>query len=193
MSELEEKLHHRMPEVRLQVNYLRPEKVYDAVADDRADVGLVSYPEPTREIAVIQWREEEMVLAAAPSHPLAGRNRIEPPDLEDTEFISFDDDLPIAREIARYLRAHDVTVRSTMHFDNLQTIKEAVMHGSAVSIVPRRILRTEVASGRIAAVALAKPLYRPLGIIHRKRKRFAPSVQAVLEMLQESSEPAAVV
>jgi DNA-binding transcriptional LysR family regulator len=192
MSHLEERLHQRLPHVRLEVDYLRPEKVYDAVAEDRADVGLVSYPEPTREIAVIQWREEEMVLAAAPSHSLASRGCIEPSDLENTDFISFDDDLPIAREITRYLRTHDVAVRATMHFDNIQTIKEAVMHGSAVSIVPRRILRREVASGRIAAVPLAEPLFRPLGIIHRKRKRFAPSVKAFLETLQETNDPVAV-
>ena len=192
MSHLEEELHRRLPDVRLQIDYLRPEKVYEAVLEDRADIGLVSYPEPTREIAVIAWREEEMVLAAAPAHPLAARHRIEPSDLEQAEFISFDDDLPIAKEIGRYLRAYDVAVRATMHFDNLQTIKEAVMHGSAVSIVPRRILSAEVASGRIAAVPLAKPLSRPLGIIHRKRKRFAPSVQAFLEMLQEPNQPAVV-
>jgi DNA-binding transcriptional LysR family regulator len=141
---------------------------------------------------VIPWREEEMVLAAPPSHALAFRGWIEPADLENTDFISFDDDLPIAREISRYLRSHDIAVRPTMHFDNIQTIKEAVMHGSAVSIVPRRILRAEVASGRIAAVPLAQPLFRPLGILHRKRKRFAPAVQAFLEMLQETGDPAVV-
>jgi LysR family transcriptional regulator, transcriptional activator of the cysJI operon len=192
MSFLEEELQRRLPDVRLQIDYLRPEKVYDAVASDRADVGLVSYPEATREIAVIPWREEQMVLAAAPGHPLARRGRIEPGELRDVEFIAFDADLPIAREIARYLRTHDVTVRTSMHFDNIQTIKEAVMHGSGVSIVPRRILHAEVASGRISAVELAQPLFRPLGIVHRRRRKFAPAVQAFLDMLQEISEPVAV-
>lgn len=188
MSEVEEKLHRRLPGVRLEIDYLRPEKVYEAVAEDRADVGLVSFPEARREIAVIPWRHEVMVLATPPGHPLAGRDRIQPSDLEDAEFISFDDDLPIAREISRYFRTHDVTVRSTMHFDNIQTIKEAVMHGSAVSIVPSRILRAEVASGRIGAIPLDRPLYRPLGVIHRKRKRFAPAIQGFLEILQETNE-----
>jgi DNA-binding transcriptional LysR family regulator len=187
MSEMEEKFRQRMPEVRLQVDYLRPEKVYEAVADDRADIGLVSYPEPTRDIAVIAWREEEMAIAAAPGHSLATRECIQPADLKDAEFIAFDDDLPIARDIGRYLRVHDVAISAAMHFDNLQSIKEAVMHGSAVSIVPRRTLRAEIASGRIVAVPLARPLFRPLGIIHRKRKRFPPPVQAFLEMLQESN------
>ena len=189
MSELEQELSRRLPHVRLDVQYLRPEKVYEAVAADRVDLGLVSYPEPTRDIAVIEWRDEEMSLAAAPSHPLARVARIEPRDLEGVDFIAFDDDLPIAREINRYFRAHDVSVTAAMHFDNLQTIKDAVMLNSGVSIVPKRLLRAEVEAGRMAAVPLAPPgLSRPLGIIHRKRKRFHRAAQVFLELLQETPE-----
>jgi LysR family transcriptional regulator, transcriptional activator of the cysJI operon len=186
MSDLEEELHRRLPHVRLDVDYLRPEKVYEAVAADRVDLGLVSYPEPTRDIAVIPWRDEEMAVAAAPSHPLSRHDVIEPEDLDGVQFIAFDEDLPVAREIARYLRAHDVSVNATMHFDNLQTIKEAVMLDSGVSIVPRRLLQSEIANGRMAAVPLAPPgLVRPLGIIHRKRKRFHRAAQTFLDLLQE--------
>ena len=41
------------PAVNLQVEYLRPDKVYEAVVNESADLGLVSYPEPARDIAVI--------------------------------------------------------------------------------------------------------------------------------------------
>lgn len=192
MSELELELNRRLPDVHLDVQYLRPEKVYEAVSADRVDLGLVSYPEPTRDIAVIDWRDEEMALAAAPSHPLAKLPRIQPEDLEGADFVAFDHDLPIAREINRYFRSHDVTVNATMHFDNLQTIKEAVMLNEGISIVPRRLLRREVVAGRIAAVPLAPPgLSRPLGIIHRKRKRFHRAAQVFLELLQQAPEPVA--
>jgi LysR family transcriptional regulator, transcriptional activator of the cysJI operon len=192
MSDLEEEFHRRLPQVRLDVSYLRPEKVYEAVAADRVDIGLVSYPEQTRDIAVIPWRDEEMALAAAPAHPLATRDVIEPGDLDGTDFIAFDEDLPIAKEITRYLRLNDVNVNALMHFDNLQTIKEAVMLDSGVSIVPRRLLRNEAQAGRIAVIPLAPPgLNRPLGIIHRKRKRFHRAAQTFLELLQES--PASLV
>jgi LysR family transcriptional regulator, transcriptional activator of the cysJI operon len=187
MSELEAEFERRAPLARLEVEYLRPEKVYDAVADDRVDLGLVSYPEPTREIAVLQWRREEMVLATAPSHPLAFRDRVSAEDLNGVDFVTFDDDLPISREISRWLRAHGVEVNTTMRFDNIQTIKEAVILGSGVSIVPARILHSETADGRLRAVPLSEPgLSRPLGIIHRKKKRFARAAQAFLDLLQES-------
>lgn len=191
MSRLEEELRVRLPYVRLEVDYLRPEKVYEAVLADRSDLGLVSYPESTREIAVIPWRDEEMVLATAPSHRLAGQRRVKPADLQGEDFVAFDSDLPIAKEISRYLRLADVSVSAAMHFDNIQTIKEAVMLASGISIVPLRILRAELADGRIAAVRLAGPgLHRPVGIIHRKRRRFPRAVQEFLDLLQQSPEEA---
>jgi DNA-binding transcriptional LysR family regulator len=187
MSNLEAEFHRRVPHVRLQVDYLRPEKVYEAVATDRADLGLVSYPEPTREISVIPWRQEEMVVAASPSHPLALRDAVGAVDLQGVDFVAFDEDLPIRREVDRYLRAFGVDVNITMHFDNLQTIKEAIALGSGVSIVPARILQNEIEQGRLAAVPIASPgLVRPLGIIHRKKKRFHRAAQSFLDLLQET-------
>jgi len=43
-----------------------------------------------------------------------------------------------------------------------------------------------VAQGRLAAIPLAaSELYRPLGIIHRKKKGFHAAAQAFLELLRE--------
>lgn len=189
MSELEAEFERRLPGAKLQVDYLRPEKVYDYVLADRSDLGLVSYPETTREISVIPWRTEQMVVAMAPSHPLASRDAIEPRDLENVDFVAFDEDLPIRREVDRYLRANGVSVNISMQFDNLQTIREAVMLGSGVSIVPGRILRSDLEQGRVAAIPIASPgLYRPLGIVHRKRKKFHKAAEAFLELLQATPD-----
>ena len=134
---------------------------------------------------MIPWREEQMVLAVSPFHPLAGKSDIVPQDLDGTDFIGFDEDLPIRRGVDRFLREHHVRVNLTMHFDNLQMIKEAVAHGSGVSIVPARIMETEIVQGRLIPIRIAPELYRPLGIIHRRKKRFNRSSQAFLDLLQE--------
>lgn len=192
MAQLEDEFSRRQPKAHLEVEYLRPEKVYSAVLADQADLGLVSYPEPSREITVIPWRQEEMVLAAAPDHPLAKRSRVKLEDLNGVDFIGFDEDLPIRREVDRFLREHEIEVTQTLHFDNLQMIKEAVAHRTGVSILPARIMRDEVSQGRLAAIRLpSSELYRPLGIIHRKKKRFHAAAQAFLELLREPEFKAA--
>ncbi|MEN6532045.1 MAG: LysR family transcriptional regulator [Bryobacteraceae bacterium] len=187
MSQLEEEFSKRLPGARLRVEYLRPEKVYDAVLSDQVDLGVVSYPSPSRQIQVIPWRRERMVLAVAPTHPLAKRDTIRLIDLDGQDYIGFDDDLPISREIRRYLDEHAVSVTKILHFDNIQSIKEAVALGSGVSILPARVLRPDIALGRLVPVPLESPgLVRPLGILHRRRKKFNPAAQAFLDLLIET-------
>jgi DNA-binding transcriptional LysR family regulator len=191
MADIETRFARRFPDARLQVSYLRPERVWEAVVEDEADLGLMSYAESSRDVIALPWREEEMVVAAAPGHPLARRDAIDPALLSGEVFIGFDDDLPIQAHIERYLREHGAQVRWALHFDNIQMIKEAVVHAAGISIMPRRVMREELAQGRIVALRLDPPeLYRPVRIVHRRRKVFNEVAAGLLELLQDrEAEP----
>lgn len=192
MSRIEAAFSNRFPEGKLEVSYLRPDKVLDAVKEDRADLGLLSYAESSREVVALPWREEEMVVAVAPTHYLATRAEVEPAELSGSEFISFDDDLPIRAAIDRYLRDAHVTVEQVLHFDNLQMIKEAVAHGAGISILPERVMREELEAGRLVAIRLRpSELFRPVRIIHRRRKVFSDLVMGLMEILKEGDRIAA--
>ena len=193
MSRLREEFSLRCPSAQLHVDYLRPQKIYEALLADQADLGLVSYPEATKELAVIPWREEEMVVATPVSHPLARKAVLVPADLEGQDFIGFDEDLSIRRELDRFFREQGIEIHLAMQFDNIQMIKEAVALGSGISILPARTMLAEVEQGRLAAVPLHAPdLVRPLGIVHRKRKKFNRAAQSFLELLQEAPDRVAV-
>lgn len=185
MARLEEEFRRRYPHAELVVEYLRPERVYEQIRADRADFGLISYPESGREVAVIPWRDEEMVVAAAPSHPLAGRTVVSFKELDGQEFVGFDEDLPIARELDRLFRDHGIAVKLVMHFDNVLAIKEAVALGSGISILPEPALQEEIRLGRLVTIPLEEPgLRRPLGIIYRRRKPFTLPMRAFLDLVQ---------
>ncbi len=187
MSRLQEEFSRRFPNARLQVDYLRPQKIYEALLADQADLGLVSYAVATKELAVIAWREEEMSVAAPPSHALAGKAVLRPADLNGYDFIGFDEDLSIRRELDRFFREQGIEMRMTMQFDNIQMIKEAVALGSGISILPARTMAAEIEQGRLVAIPLHAPeLVRPVGIVHRKRKKFNRAAQSFLELLQEA-------
>jgi len=197
MVQLEREYSRRLPLAKLDVQYLRPEKVIAAVLNDDADLGLISYPESSRDIQVIPWRREEMVLATAPDHPLAKRaaeiqGAIAGAEMEGVDFVSLDEDLPLRHEVDRFLRDLGVTVNVVKHFDNLQMIKEAVAQRMGVSILPARVMREEIRQRRLASIRIAgAELYRPLGIIHRKKKRFHQVAQAFLDLLREKPTPEA--
>jgi DNA-binding transcriptional LysR family regulator len=189
MSRLQSEFSRRFPAARLEVEYLRPDKVYEAVLTDCADLGLVSYPEATKELAVLPWRQERMVVAASPAHPLARKSVVTMMDLDGQAFVGFDEDLPIWQRIDRFLRERGVEVNRTMHFDNIQMIEEAVALGAGISILPARAMRAEVGRGRLVAIPMDAELVRPLGIVHRRRKKFHRAAQSFLDLLTEQPAP----
>jgi LysR family transcriptional regulator, transcriptional activator of the cysJI operon len=186
VSEIEARFEKRFPDAELRVAYLRPDKVYEAVIEDEADLGLMSYVESSRDVVAVPWREEEMVVAVAPNHRLARRKSIAPSALEGELFVGFDEDLPINNQIERYFRDHKVNVEMGLHFDNLQMVKEAVAHGAGISIVPKRAMREELLQGRMIALRLdPAELYRPVRIVHRRRKVFSEVSKEFLALLRE--------
>jgi len=187
MSRLEEAFRRRMPGVRVEVSYLRPEKVYQAVAEDRVDLGLVSYPASTREVSAVPWKEEPMVVACNPHHRLAGRKRLSVSELAGEAFIGFDEDLPISREIERFLREHGVRVQVPLRFDNIQSMKEALRLENALSILPLPMLEEDVAEGRLVAVPLEERLTRPLGVLQRRKKVLTRAARTFLDVLRQAA------
>lgn len=186
MSLVEERFRKRFPDGKLEVSYLRPEKIVEAVLEDRADLGLISYAESTRELLALPWLEEEMVVAVSPGHRLAAYYKTDPVELQGEPFIAFDDDLPIRANVDRYFRDRGVSVDVVLHFDNLQMIKEAVAHNVGISILPARALREDLEQNRLVAIRLNPPdLFRPVRIIHRRRKLFGEVAAGLLKLLEE--------
>lgn len=176
----------RYPKAKVKLEYLRPNKVFDAVLNAEADLGIVSYPTVTPDLAVIPWRSERMVLVCHPKHRLAKEEAITAEHLQGEDFVGFDRDLGIRKEIDRYLRQRSVTIHVVLEFDNIETIKQAVEIGSGVSILPEPTVRREIKSGSLVSVRLIAPeLRRPIGIIHRQRKVFTPTAAKFVELLHE--------
>jgi DNA-binding transcriptional LysR family regulator len=191
MSRLREEFVRICPGAQLHVEYLRPSKVYEAVLEGHADLGFISYPEHRRDLTVIPWREERMTVAVYPSHPLAGREILVPMDLDGQEFIAFDEEVIIRRELDRFFRDHGVTISIVMQFDNIQSIKEAVVLGSGISILPERTMLAEVEQNRLISIPLHAPeLVRPTGIIHRKKKKLTRAGREFMNLVVTTEDAA---
>jgi DNA-binding transcriptional LysR family regulator len=193
MGQLIERFQERLPAARVQVEYLHPGQVCARVVDGTVDFGLVSFPRKTRLLHALPWREEEMVLACAPSHPLAASQSVRPHDLAGAKYIGFDKNLQIRREVDRFLRNYDVAVEVVAEFDNIESIKKAVEDSVGVALLPEPTLRREVQAGTLVAVPLTGArLVRPLGIIHRRHHKLGSTAQRFIGLLRHpDSDPSA--
>jgi DNA-binding transcriptional LysR family regulator len=179
------------PQAKVRLDCLHPNKVVEAVINDEADIGIMSYPPATRSLSVIPWRSEQMVLVCRPGHRLAKRRTVAPHDLNGETFVAFDPHLGIRKAIDRSLKQRNVRVNVVMEFDNIETIKQAIAIDAGISILPRDTVLKEVELGSLAAVPVSIPnLVRPVGIIYRKGKQLSPTVARFIESLRQSEKGA---
>ncbi len=189
MSRCMQDFMRQYPKAKIRLEYLRPNKVYEAVLGAEVDLGIVSYPVASPDLAVIPLRSERMVVVCQPGHPLTRHQAVTAEHLQGTDFVAFDRDLSIRKEIDRYLRQRSINIRVAMEFDNIETIKQAVEIGAGVSILPEPTVREAVGRGTLCTVRLIAPeLYRPLGIIHRQRRVFTPTAAKFVEILKQLQE-----
>jgi DNA-binding transcriptional LysR family regulator len=178
---------------RVELEYLHPSRVRERVMNDEVDLGIISFPEGRRDLTVVPWREEPMVLACPPQHRLAREKRLAAKQLEGEAFVGFDTDLVIRKKIDAFLREHGVEVKVGLTFDNIEAVKRAVEVGSGVAILPRPTLEHELQAHTLAAIPFSPQNFvRPLGIVYRRGRRLSPNTEAFIELLQNGgSEPSA--
>jgi DNA-binding transcriptional LysR family regulator len=184
-----ERFRAQQPHAEVHVNYLHPKQVYERVLGGTADLGLVSFPRRARALTVLPWREEAMILACAPTHPLAGLPAVRPTDLEGVKYIGFNRELVICREVDRFLRGQRVEVEVEHVFDNIEQIKKGIEEIKGVALLPEPTVRREVRAGTLAARPLAGCRFvRPLGIIHRRQHKPSPAAQGFIDLLRGNGD-----
>ncbi len=182
------------PNVRVKIEYKRPERVHEAVRQQQCDLGICSYPDQWQGVEGQLLRDELMILVCAADHRLAGLGRVSAESLDGEAMVGYESGLPLARHIGKYMKRVGATPVITAVFDNIDTILEAVSETDQVAIVPERTARRHVESGQLVGIDLDPSLSRPLGIIYRKRGRvtglgaLSPTARALVEFLHENAE-----
>ena len=179
------------PRVNVHLEYEQTDKVYEDVASGFLDVGIVACPMPKRDLEVLPFAEEEMVVICAPEHPLAQETQVRLRQLDGLAFIGFADDIPTRRLVDDRLRTAGARVRMVTTFDNIETIKNLVEIGSGVSILPVDTVRQEQRTGTLVVLPLtpADAFARPTGLLLKKTKTRRAAVRAFVEAMSPVSLP----
>ncbi len=190
MSQYVQRFVAQQPGVQVEIEYLHPDRVTERVLDGTADCGLISFPESTRKLLALPWRDEEMVVACATTHPFVSEGRVKVSALNGLKYVGFDKHLVIRRKVDRFLRDHGVSVDVVLEFDNVENIKQAIEIAAGVALLPLPAVQREVRAGTLAAIPLQDARFtRPLGILHRRSPKPSPAAQRFIELLRQPDDP----
>jgi DNA-binding transcriptional LysR family regulator len=177
----------RYPKVNLIVDYYSASEIYNRILRGDLDIGIVAVPKQDRNVEIYPFEKETLVLVCSTENALANETKVNIHKLQGREFIAFETDVPTRKLIDNILAQYNVTMRTVMEFDNIETIKRAVEIDAGVSILPQTTIRAELANGTLAAMPFANDnFYRPTGIVVRKNKTLSVAARYLIELLQKN-------
>jgi DNA-binding transcriptional LysR family regulator len=187
------------PSVNVRVEYRRSNLVHDDIIHNSVDLGLVAYPARMRQLEVIPFQEDRLVLICHPDHALARRPNVEIQDVANEKFVAFDQDIPTRKATDQILKEHKIEIDPVMEFDNIETVKRAVEIGAGIAIIPQATVQQEVRQGVLKSIHLrGNEFTRPLAIVHRRGRVLTPAMKKFIASLtgkpyeeEDSSETAA--
>jgi DNA-binding transcriptional LysR family regulator len=175
------------PTVNVHVEYRRSNQVYEDVASNVVDLGLVAYPSKDAKLEIIPLRKDPMVLICHPQHPFAKLKSMKLKNIAGQKFIGFEPDIPTRKALDKILKDNSVEVQHVMEFDNVETVKRAVEINAGIAIVPQATVVQEIAKQTLSAVTFEDgDFYRPLAALHKKNKVLSPAMKQFIAILKES-------
>ncbi len=175
---------HDFPLVNVRIEYRRSNLVYEDILHNSVDFGLVAFPQRTRQIEMIPFRNDRLILIANPNHPLAKEADVDIKTLAAHKFIGFDPDIPTRKAVDQIFRDYKLEITPVMEFDNIETVKRAVEIDHGIAIVPQATVVQEVRQGTLVTINFkGKEFTRPLAIMHRKGRVLTPAMKKFIDVL----------
>lgn len=151
-----------------------------AVEENRLDLGLVTLPVNSRQLAISQCREEEFVFirqAGEIAHSTS------PEGIHPLALIAFETGSGTRMLIDNWFAASGLMVSPVMESGSIEAIKRLVRAGLGVSIVPRMAVENANDREGLDVCSLTPVLHRQLAIVMRPDKILSKGMAEVVRQL----------
>jgi DNA-binding transcriptional LysR family regulator len=174
------------PAIELTLQTARSKAVAGMLVEQRLDIGLIEAPVPEdSRLKVLPWREDELVVVAAPSHPLAPQAPIPIAALANEMLVLRERGSGTRRIVLDMLKAHGVVPHRTLGADSVESIKHLVASGLGLSIISRASIEDMLALRKLVILeTLDCHMTRPLQRVMRRGGQSA-AARAFVALLYE--------
>ena len=177
------------PAAHVDVQIANTGAVAAAVARMEVDIGLIEGPCHEPDVLAQPWREEELAIVCAPSHPLLGgdpRRRLNVATLRQAAWLLREPGSGTREAVEQALQPHLHQLREGLHFGGTEAIKQAAVEGLGFTCLSLFAVQDLVALGRLVRVDTTLPrLVRRFWLIHHRRKQFSRSLAAFIDFCQQ--------
>jgi len=172
---------HKHPAGRLELRIGNTRDIASAVASFSVDLGFIEGPSHEHDTRTARWREDELVIVAAPAHPLArkaARARLAVASLREANWLLREPGSGTREAVEHALLPHLTELRSSVELGSAEAIKLCAAEGLGLGCLSRHAVADFVALGRLAVLRTTlPPLHRELSLILHEQKFVSPAME----------------
>jgi DNA-binding transcriptional LysR family regulator len=127
--------------------------------------------------------DEEISVIAASGHRLAAIGEVAPADLDGEAILlpeAPDSGCAYRRQFEGQLTEAGVILEGALEFASIETVKECVVAGMGVSVLPSVAVEADVAAGRLARLAWSRPFEVYTQVVWNTRRSVSPAQAAFM-------------
>lgn len=174
----------RFPQINVTLEIANTRRIQERLLRNELDLGVVGWEVTSHNLVAEPFLEDELILMAPPTHPLATAGAVSAQALRDHRVIMRERGSGTREAMEAALGEAGVVLVPAMEFGSNEAVKEAVAGGLGLAILSRLAVAAEMASGRLVTVGLADvKIRRRFYTVHHRDKRIGQALKAFLEML----------
>lgn len=151
----------RYPDADVQLDIANTPDVVAQVLNYEVDIGMIEGEVQHRELELIPWREDKMIVFCAADHPLARKRSLSSRDIREAQWILREPDSGARQTFERALSGILPDINIYLELKHNEAIKNAVESGLGIGCLSQIVLQKNLANGDLV------PLHLPRRNMHR--------------------------
>lgn len=174
----------RYPDVELSLLVEATQVIESKLAAGEIDIGFVEGSPANDSLDYRVFAQDELVLIAAPGHPVAARRSLPVSVLADYPLLMHEPGSGTRAVTEQALAAKQLRIKPAMTLASTEAIKQTVATGMGLAFISKQAINAELEAGRLTVVPLrGMRVQRPLYCVQLRNAWPSPAQEAFLDML----------
>ncbi|CAN7257039.1 selenium metabolism-associated LysR family transcriptional regulator [Peribacillus frigoritolerans] len=174
------------PMVDIQIIISNSNDVIQGIRSNNLDIGLIEGETDYKDIDVMPFMNDEMIVVVPPDHPLSQMDLIEGNMLHNQTWVLREQGSGTRTYSDKLLSSLELNIKKTFIFTSIQGVKEAVMAGLGIALLSRLTVQKELKSNELKTFHLKnEPLIRPFSIVKKLDFEASKAMELFLRKVEE--------
>ncbi len=176
---------NKYPDVIPSITVVNRRRILDELKRNQYHLTVMGRVPPELKMEAFPFFKNELVMIAPPNHPLAKNKQIPLSDIVNEKFLMRESGSGIRIALEERLAQENYVIQPYMELGSTESIKQGVMAGLGISVIPRHAVRIEAKYGHLTVLDVQGfPLSRDWYIAKMQDKVLMPPAVAFLDFLK---------